>query len=443
MKLLVPVIDDRIELIKDTLLELKNAGQNEVFLEKCDATINNTKQSNNEFCYIKMPKGTILIVDRIYIRKGEGKEEFNSITFKIKNQKGLPNGRFYLSINRINELDVNFLGQESEIKTESLNKKIMDIMYDDKNNLNSYEDIFKTFKHKINKEYEVKVDFQKAIDVAIDYSNSYLEKNYNFNINDIEKFTNDFQVNPDLYLTAEDIDRIKSEAISPFRYRRNHNFSVEEWMEKEVANAKKEMKEKIQTCLNNIKSFNLEQRKSLFTEKEYKILNLNYKILSDKTIKNPEIIDVEYYEYIKESDFLIGFKKYYESIIELLSLKTTIVIDDRWSNDYRYGMILRFLSSVFNDSKIEYNNSSYYYSRESSVTSKLMYESYNSHKTYDFKGKKGVLEAPMMKETLILNPKKLEEFNLESIISYYDNGKKIKLKEIRSHLTKLKKEYLK
>ncbi len=61
--------------------------------------------ANGDFLIVTLPKGLILTVDRIYIRKG--KEDFDSITFnvpkKTSNVEGL-NGRFWAKLSDVNRL---------------------------------------------------------------------------------------------------------------------------------------------------------------------------------------------------------------------------------------------------------------------------------------------------------------------------------------------------
>ena len=95
MKLNILVPGDEIILLKDFKADLKNAGQNTSFI------------SNNGKKEIVIKKGVKLKVDRVYIRQDA--ENFNSITFRSKNNKDLIDGRFYLPIKEVNELDVDII----------------------------------------------------------------------------------------------------------------------------------------------------------------------------------------------------------------------------------------------------------------------------------------------------------------------------------------------
>lgn len=58
-----------------------------------------------------MPKGTVLVIDRIFIRSGAG--DFDSITFKIPKQGKIPSGRFWVNLFDVNNnLDADILVEE-------------------------------------------------------------------------------------------------------------------------------------------------------------------------------------------------------------------------------------------------------------------------------------------------------------------------------------------
>jgi len=53
---------------------------------------------------ITLPVGTILQVDRIYIRKGNG--DFDSVSFRVLKGGPTPPGRFWAKLNDVNNLNV-------------------------------------------------------------------------------------------------------------------------------------------------------------------------------------------------------------------------------------------------------------------------------------------------------------------------------------------------
>ena len=80
MKLYIPEIGDQIKLIADWTFDLYNEDRNTTLMKKVNDTreVPHWNQSPTAItCTI--PAGSILKIDRIYIRKGQ--EDFNSITF--------------------------------------------------------------------------------------------------------------------------------------------------------------------------------------------------------------------------------------------------------------------------------------------------------------------------------------------------------------------------
>ena len=78
MKLYVPEIGDRLELIEDWSFKLHFEHRNKKMLERYNHTYSWGQSSSNGLD-ITLPKGVILKVDRVYIR--QGMEDFSSITF--------------------------------------------------------------------------------------------------------------------------------------------------------------------------------------------------------------------------------------------------------------------------------------------------------------------------------------------------------------------------
>lgn len=100
MRLFIPVVGTRLLLQTQITVSLKNKEQNTRFIEALGG-------SDDEYVSLTLPRGTLLTVDRVYIRQGES-PEFNSLTFKVKaNEKaGIPQGRFYLHVDVVNTLEV-------------------------------------------------------------------------------------------------------------------------------------------------------------------------------------------------------------------------------------------------------------------------------------------------------------------------------------------------
>lgn len=107
MRLFIPVVGTRLRLLESKTVSIKNTGQNQRFF---DALTNEYSTPPSDTIQLTLPKGAELIVDRVYVRQGDG-AEFNSLTFKIdkKPDVGLPKGRFFLPVDVVNSLDVDVL----------------------------------------------------------------------------------------------------------------------------------------------------------------------------------------------------------------------------------------------------------------------------------------------------------------------------------------------
>jgi hypothetical protein len=94
------VVGTRLALLSPATVSLKNKEQNTRFVQALSA-------ESGESVTLTLPRGTVLTVDRVYIRQGDA-PEYNSLTFKVlANQKaGIPSGRFFLHVDVVNTLDV-------------------------------------------------------------------------------------------------------------------------------------------------------------------------------------------------------------------------------------------------------------------------------------------------------------------------------------------------
>lgn len=129
----IPTIGTTIKIIKDTPVTIWVEHRNLKFLEKivpgypigrlcwCKLTENvptamkwvQRKKWYDYYTEYTIPKDTILIVDRVYIRKGKDMKEFDSITFRVEKQKGSKlTGRFWLKRSDVNNLVVEVVKEE-------------------------------------------------------------------------------------------------------------------------------------------------------------------------------------------------------------------------------------------------------------------------------------------------------------------------------------------
>jgi hypothetical protein len=124
MKLYIPEIGDRLKLTSDWTFSLQHEYRNRAFLEYLGFEYT-YKYGLERFETITIPSGSVLKVDRIYIRKGA--QEFSSITFyyekpgtgkgasgKAKKSKSL---RFWAKLSDCNKIEFEI---EEQIDTSKL-----------------------------------------------------------------------------------------------------------------------------------------------------------------------------------------------------------------------------------------------------------------------------------------------------------------------------------
>ena len=82
MKFYIPEIGDEIRLLTDWTFNLHNESRNESLDKFLMVGFPPRSWNNDPPVPVTIPAGTILIIDRVYIRKGQG--DFSSITFRWK-----------------------------------------------------------------------------------------------------------------------------------------------------------------------------------------------------------------------------------------------------------------------------------------------------------------------------------------------------------------------
>jgi hypothetical protein len=122
MKLYVPEIGDRLRLIKDWTFNLYNERRNSSLRTHFGLE---TTWSRNDYAEVTIPAGTVLKVDRIYIRKGM--EGYSSISFY---SEGIGNGsgsfgrpktaRFWAKLEDCNKIDFEIEALSSEDPTKKV-----------------------------------------------------------------------------------------------------------------------------------------------------------------------------------------------------------------------------------------------------------------------------------------------------------------------------------
>lgn len=114
-KLFIPPLGTKIKLTKDWYFNLHICEHRNTKLAK-DLNLKpknlvDWREYMNQAKGIIMPAGTVLSVDRIYIKQGQ--ESFDSVSFKIlesphpllKSVKGKNKGRFWAKLSDVNEIE--------------------------------------------------------------------------------------------------------------------------------------------------------------------------------------------------------------------------------------------------------------------------------------------------------------------------------------------------
>jgi len=113
IRLFIPTIGTALVLAKDWSFVLHEEYRNFQFSEFFQLGFNRVWETHAHFGEISLPAGTVLKIDRIYIRKGGADmKEFDSVTFfcnphltaaQAKKQK-LPKGRFWAKLQDVNQM---------------------------------------------------------------------------------------------------------------------------------------------------------------------------------------------------------------------------------------------------------------------------------------------------------------------------------------------------
>jgi len=82
MQFYIPEISDEIRLLADWQFDLYNESRNDSLEKFLKVGFPQRIFHNNPTIPVVIPAGTILIIDRVYIRKGQS--DFSSITFRWK-----------------------------------------------------------------------------------------------------------------------------------------------------------------------------------------------------------------------------------------------------------------------------------------------------------------------------------------------------------------------
>lgn len=137
MKVFVPTIGSDLILTKSCTVTIHSERRNWTFLKSIGMTVNqiyadknygNLSVENQSLAdkykvnvslrdvSLKIPAGTVLSVNRIYIRQGA--EDFDSMTFFCKGNKDFPKGRFWLKLTDVNNFEIKIPTPVDQIQTE-------------------------------------------------------------------------------------------------------------------------------------------------------------------------------------------------------------------------------------------------------------------------------------------------------------------------------------
>lgn len=114
MNLYIPKVGEKIVLMENWTCNIYAERRNLSVFEalgikvKTSYTLDDTNTIN-----LTIPKDTVLIFDRLYIRKGDS-GDFDSVTFKIENSPNtdLKNTRFWVKLDEANKIKFDFIKQE-------------------------------------------------------------------------------------------------------------------------------------------------------------------------------------------------------------------------------------------------------------------------------------------------------------------------------------------
>lgn len=388
MKILIPIVGDKIKINKNTDIVLKNISQNVIFLKKYDEKEINIKQFNKNEHNILIPKDTVLTIDRVYIRQGSS-SEYNSITFKVNGDDNLPNGRFFISIAEANKLDADFIGQVHEEKPIKILKHLMNI----------------TERRKI-------CGLGTACETLIKKEESY---RFNINLNCLSMF--DILIKDIEYFFInkfkKNIEEIKEEVIKSLT---SDTFNLDKINSKENIENLNILK-KIDFNHSKIKQILLKNNVNSFFE------IIMYKLKEEQPLSTQHIIRFEQNKKIEENLNIIRI--YLNNIIYILNKYN----NSELRNFYSYNNI-KYINNI---TKLEK------WSSLSTFKNRLLFNYFNDEFPSDCFNY-NYITYEQIKECNVLNVKNFENYNLGNYIEFIDHEGFKNIKNIRSMLTKNKKK---
>lgn len=386
--MLIPVVGDVIKLKKDTSFDLKNVRQNNNFLKKIEDSMGNVNQINKNKHHISIKKGTLLTIDRVYIRQGDS-SDFNSITFKISNDENLPNGRFFITVEEANTLDIEFLGQKSEVKPIKLNQYLWQI----------------TDKRKKSTEWEACRQLEK-IECYNFNVNSNLVKTVDILIKEVDKWCLEkFDMN---------FDAIFDNAVN---YLKEKSISIDKNIASESKENLKIMKE------IDFKGHDL--RKDVIDLNNINLFNIKMLKLENKNIKTTHLLEISKN---KDNDYIFeNIENYIKNIEFIIYQHTEANKLSIYSYILTHNQKIKLINNLTQSSKDYYG-----------ILRNHNLMGYEGYEIFD-KNSTSFTPYEHIKHITLLNPKYYDFVEINDIIKFSDEEKSLTLKEIRSKLTKNKK----
>lgn len=110
----IPPLGTQIVLAETWEFKLWYERRNDSLINKMNIDVTDIRYGR-DLGYVSLPKGTVLSVDRIYIRKGC--EDYNSVTFRIKEcvHKKYEKARFWAKLNDVNKIICFPIGLDTDL----------------------------------------------------------------------------------------------------------------------------------------------------------------------------------------------------------------------------------------------------------------------------------------------------------------------------------------
>jgi len=122
VKLFIPAVGYRIRLVKDWSFDLYNEHRNDSLLKVYDPS----DESKESKIFASMPQGTVLEVDRVYVRNANKsateEDDHDSVTFKLIEHPTLPSKprvRFWAKLSDVNNIEFELPENYSEGKDKA------------------------------------------------------------------------------------------------------------------------------------------------------------------------------------------------------------------------------------------------------------------------------------------------------------------------------------